>query len=57
LGMLQWWLEHDIPYPADYMARVFYDLSVAGILTTQGLAVPDLGDLPPAPRPSLTVRP
>ncbi len=57
LGMVEWWLEQRIPYPAEYMARVFFELSVAGILTTQGLDVPDLGAMPTVPSPSVIILP
>jgi AcrR family transcriptional regulator len=49
LGMVDWWLENGLPYPAEYMARIFYELTVVGILKTQGIPVPNLGDLPLAP--------
>lgn len=32
LGAVEWWLENDLPYPADYMARAFYELAVVGVL-------------------------
>jgi AcrR family transcriptional regulator len=39
LGTLEWWLENDTPYPADYMARAFYELSVVGIFKAMGMKV------------------
>lgn len=36
LGLVVWWLENDMPYDADYLARVSHQLSMAGVLGVVG---------------------
>lgn len=49
IGLGIWWLDHDKPYPADYMAQVSLWLSMAGVVRALGipqfpLAEPQLPD-------------
>lgn len=39
LGTLEWWLENNMLYPADYMARAFYELAMVGSFKAMGLNV------------------
>lgn len=39
MGTIEWWLENDMPYSAEYMARAFYELAVVGILKALDLEV------------------
>lgn len=47
MGLAIWWLDHNKPYPADYMARISLWLSLVGFLQTIGI-----NDFqPPVPQP------
>lgn len=50
IGLAMWWLDHDKPYPASYMARVSLWLTLTGVLQTIGIT-----DFKP-PVPVLTER-
>ncbi|HML23118.1 MAG TPA: TetR/AcrR family transcriptional regulator [Aggregatilinea sp.] len=53
LGMIDWWLENETTYSAEYMAQLFYELSVTSVLRSLGLqlAVTEIKPTPP-PGPS-----
>lgn len=36
LGLAMWWLDHNKPYPADYMAQTSLWLSLTGLIETMG---------------------
>ncbi|MBX3085325.1 MAG: TetR/AcrR family transcriptional regulator [Anaerolineae bacterium] len=38
LGLAIWWLEHDKPYPARYMARISLWLMLTGLMETMGVS-------------------
>lgn len=47
IGLAMWWLDHNKPYPAEYMARISLWLTLSGLLEAVGisgvkLAVPPL---------------
>lgn len=37
-GMAMWWLDHDKPYPAQYMAQISIWLSLVGLRTALGIS-------------------
>lgn len=37
LGLAMWWLDHEKPYPAAYMARVSLWLTLTGLIETMGV--------------------
>ena len=45
LGLAIWWLDHEKPYPPQYMAQISLWLSLTGIIKTMGISDADL----PAP--------
>jgi AcrR family transcriptional regulator len=38
LGLAIWWLDHDKPYPAQYMAQISLWLSLSGLIETMGVS-------------------
>jgi AcrR family transcriptional regulator len=49
IGLAIWWLDHDKPYPSDYMAQVSVWLSLAGLLRGIGVDSFSLPEPPIAP--------
>jgi AcrR family transcriptional regulator len=45
LGLAVWWLDHNKPYPASYMAQISLWLTLTGLIQTLGIE----GFQPPAP--------
>lgn len=45
IGLVNWWIENDQPYPPEYMARISYWLNMAG--SARGFGLEDLSILPP----------
>lgn len=39
-GLIVWWLAHDMPHSAEYMAQTFHRLTIAGIVAALGLELP-----------------
>ncbi|MFW5748189.1 MAG: TetR/AcrR family transcriptional regulator [Chloroflexota bacterium] len=42
IGLAVWWLEHNKPYPADYMAQAAFAISFGGIASALGITPVDL---------------
>ncbi|HEX3052038.1 MAG TPA: TetR/AcrR family transcriptional regulator [Aggregatilineaceae bacterium] len=40
LGLVEWWLEKDMPYTAEYMAQLFFDLCITSIMRALGKEQP-----------------
>lgn len=45
IGLVNWWIENDQPYPPEYMARISFWLSMAG--NVRGFGLENLAVLPP----------
>jgi hypothetical protein len=39
LGTIVWWLDNDLPYSAEYMARATHWLNLLGLVGATGIAV------------------
>lgn len=44
--LIVWWLERDMPYSTDYMARTFHNISIPGVMNALGIPV-DLSKFTP----------
>lgn len=47
IGMISWWLENEMPYPPEQMARIMYYLSAMGIWWGLGMEFPPPGEVAP----------
>lgn len=45
IGLVNWWIENDEPYPPEYMARISFWLSMAG--SARGLGLENISVSPP----------
>jgi hypothetical protein len=45
IGLVNWWIENDQPYPPEYMTRISFWLSMAG--SVRGFGLENLSVLPP----------
>lgn len=36
-SLILWWLEHDMPHPAEQMGQMYHQMAVPGVLSTLGL--------------------
>lgn len=46
VGLIQWWIEHDMPYPPEEMAHYLVELHLRGGMGSLGLPVPPLNAKP-----------
>lgn len=43
IGLLAWWVEHDLPYEPSHLAQMYRRLATPGVLAVLGPPAPDSG--------------